>query len=188
MHTFELTLGIVSGSFFSGSALPCAPLNACSLFCSSANSSHADVEGSFRVRKRKTPDFFVEGAIETDPREKSMLRAWDEKVEGGFRSVCVVSSESFDWTELCESLVPKSGLVLVLEATGEIVSSWSSTFVRCGGSGDGTSRPSPTLRRCDGGSRPSMYFLTASLGIRLGVRSEGSIGLSLGIGIGGVLC
>jgi len=123
MRTFELTLGIVSGNFFSGKALPCAPLSACSLFCNSANSSHADVEGSFSVRKRKTPDFFVEGAMDIEPREKSMLRAWDEKVEGGFRSVCVVSSESFDWTELCESLVPKSGLVFVLEAIGEIVSS-----------------------------------------------------------------
>jgi hypothetical protein len=188
MRTFELTLGIVSGSFFSGKALPCAPLSACSLFCNSANSSHADVEGSFSVRKRKTPDFLVEGATDTDPREKSMLRAWDEKVEPGFGPDRVVSSELFDCTELCESLVPKSGLVGILDVIGVIVSSWSSTFVLdcdCGGC---TSTPSPTLRRCGGGSRPSMYFLTASLGIRLGVRSAGSIGLSLGIGIGEELC
>jgi len=188
MHTFELTLGIVSGNLFSGNALPCAPLNACSLFCNSANSSHADVDGSLSVRKRKTPDFLVEGAMDTDPREKSILRAWDEKAEGRFRSVCVVSSEAVDCVELCEPLVSKSGLVAVLEIIGVIVSSWLFTSVRGGGGGGGTSRPRPTLRRCGGGSRPSMCFLTASLGIRLGWSSAGSIGLSLGIGIGRELC
>ena len=75
------------------------------------------------MRKRKTPDFLVEGAMDTDPREKSMLRAWDEKVEGGFRSVWVVSSEALDWVELCEPLVSKSGLIVVLEAIGVIMSS-----------------------------------------------------------------